>query len=136
MKLLPNPKCPLCGAALPIVEVWRRASTGRGMRLRAHTGIWCPDCGGRLAILQGWAVLVGAISLMFGVACEVTLLIQIEERTWHKLSTVEVLALIAPILVLLLWWQIRVVPRFCRVRIAPNSEALNFPMSLEKSQKR
>jgi hypothetical protein len=80
-------------------------------------------------------VLVGAISLMLGAVCEVTLLIQIEERAWHKLSTVEVLALIAPIVVLLLWWQIRVVPRFCRVRIAPDSEALNFPISLEKSQK-
>ena len=136
MKLLPNPKCPLCGAALPIVEAWRRASTGRGMRLRAHTGIWCPACGGRLAVLQGWAVLVGTISLMVGAACGAMLLIQIEERTWHKVSTVEALALIVPILVLFLWWQSRVVPRFCRFRIAPNSEVLNFPISLGESQKR
>jgi hypothetical protein len=136
MKLLPNPKCPLCGAALPIVEVWRRASTGRGMQLRAHTGIWCPACGGRLAVLQGRAVLVGTIGLIFGAACGATLLIQIEERTWHKLSAVEELALLAPILVLFLWWHSRAVPRFCRFRIAPNSEVLNFPISLEKSQKR
>ena len=107
------------------MEVWRRASTGRVMRLRARTGIWCPACGGRLAVLQKWAVLVGTISLMFGAAYGATLLIQIEERTWHKFS--EALALIAPILILFLWW-----PLFCRFRIAPNSEVLNFPISLGK----
>lgn len=80
-------------------------------------------------------MFVGMIGLIFGAACVATLLIQIEERTWHKLSPVATLALVAPLMVLFVWWQGRVVPRFCRFRFAPNGELLNFPISLSENQK-
>ena len=80
-------------------------------------------------------MFAGMISLMLGAAFVATLLIQIEERTWHKLSPVETLVMAAPLLVLYIWWQSRVVPLFCRFRLASSSEVLNFPISLAESQK-
>lgn len=73
--------------------------------------------------------------MMLGGVLVATMLIQIEERTWHKLSPVVTLVMAAPLAVLYIWWQGRVVPLFCRFRLASSSEVLNFPISLAESQK-
>ena len=106
------------------------------MALRSHTGIWCPGCGSRLAVKQGWAVFVGFVSFLAVALCGAALIMQIEKQTWRLLTTAPKLLVIAPVAALGLWWKIRIVPRFCRVRLAPGSEAPNFPISLAESQKR
>ena len=89
-----------------------------------------------MAVEQGWAVFVGLISFLAMALCGAALVIQVEKQTWRVLTTAQKLLLFAPVAALGLWWKIRIVPRFSRVRLAPASEALNFPISLAESQKR
>lgn len=129
MKLLPRARCPVCEGVLPLTRVWSKGSTARGLFLREKTGVACPGCGIRLVILQSRAVVAGFISFCVLCFMGTFALVELDTLMHRRLHDVEVLLVLGVFAVLAGVWQFRVVPLFCRVRVAGHGEPVNYPLT-------
>jgi hypothetical protein len=75
------------------------------------------------------------VSFVLMIVLAAALMIQLERHTSHVLSDAQKLSVFALFAGLGAWWQISMVPRFCKVRLAAHGEKLNFPVSLVQSRR-
>ena len=128
MSLIPQPCCPRCGSPLPVVKAWwhSKGATTQGLYLAEKTGVICPDCGERLVLLQGRAVMAGILGFISMGATMVGLLWLVAPP---RTASLEIAALAGAPLLLACIWQFRVVPRFCQLRPEVHGERVNYPLS-------
>src|SRR5580704_19491121 len=87
MQFFGPPCCSLCGSPLPLVKVWWKADTARGMYLCTKTGVSCPMCGAKFIILQARAVLVGIIICFGSPVLALSAAFGLERRLSHHLNS-------------------------------------------------
>jgi hypothetical protein len=86
-------------------------------------------------VKQGLAVLMGFGGIFVLGLSGAALAIVLSKQTSNSLNIGLKTLMFVSLGVLGVWWHVRMVPRFCRVRIAPSSETLSFPISLAESQR-
>jgi len=128
MSLLVGPTCPQCGAPAPVVRVWWKADTARGLFLRRVTGVVCLGCHKRLVILQARVVVSGIVIFVFGIALSVYLIIHAQQMLSPKLSDSEVAVAFGILGTLVAVAHFRLSPRFAQLRLATNGETVDYPL--------
>ena len=122
-----EPQCPRCGGAVPLQKVWSQG-IGAWLMLRPKTGVACPSCGEPLVVMQAYAVLVGLISLVALGLLGTAAVVLVEDAIGHKLTDVGRIVVFLLLAGPYVAWQLRVVPRFCRLRPPYQREELYFPL--------
>jgi hypothetical protein len=76
----------------------------------------CPTCGALLAVAQWNAVLFGLLSLLLTAVLYTLAIVLLEHAVHRKLGSTERFVVQVMFLAAYVAWQVRVVPRFCRLR--------------------
>lgn len=124
----PNaPTCLKCGALLPIGEAWERSRRPRALLGFRDIGVRCPRCGATFRVIKGPATAAAVAITVLGAAIGALLTVGAVKLFRSDLNDWPVLLFLAAML-LALWVQIEVAPRFCRVRPIEAGESVLFPL--------
>ena len=107
------------------MKLWSRRSV-LGFGLRSQTGVACPTCGALLVVAQSKAVLIGLVSLLIAAVLYTAAIVLLEQALHRRLGSAERLVVQVTFLAAYVAWQVRVVPRFCRLRQPSEQEKLHL----------
>src|SRR5690349_18472469 len=127
MSGIPGTDCLRCHRKLPLWRVWFLAFTARGLYLMGTTGVICPRCGERMAIVQGPAVIT---SIVIPVAAVVL-------GTWGLVKLSDQIALTEPQRLVWLFTGLAgvvvlhflILFRLLRLRPLVEGEPVHFPLN-------
>ena len=96
----------------------------------------CPTCGARLAVDPIYSEILGIIGGPLSAFAFVILSAEIVEVAHHSFNGIEVALGILTYVLLSVMWQIRIVPKFSRLRVADEKEELSYPLASEMAEMR
>ena len=125
--------CPTCRTVLPIAAAWKLAPKARGLFLLHKTGVACPGCGARFALVTGRTVLASAAILLGagGVlgwnykSLQAQWLAPLPQ--WQQMGAI--LTLLAPFIIFQVW----LAPQLLRVRQLESNEVAEFPLERDRA---
>ena len=129
MPLINSPVCNVCSTPLPVVKLWWKADTARGLFLRHKTGIVCPGCGTKFIVLQTQIVLFALGLLLVGGLLAFCAAAWVSRILGRNLTGGQFWAAAIPILLGVAVIHFRVSPLFAQVRPVDRDETADFPLS-------
>jgi DNA-directed RNA polymerase subunit RPC12/RpoP len=123
MPILSEPRCPICGATVSLLPLWRAAAKDEDGLLEKKTGITCPFCSQKLRVLQGRgnAALMAVMGLMLVV-------IIAAERPYNLFPPNVSFGLILLLIFVMAFVVRRIAPFLATLRVAKEGEDLDYPL--------
>ncbi len=128
MPLPTPPKCPMCGAALPISKAWLRAFSHRGLLPWREFGVRCERCRAALFVIKGRATVVSVGLILLGAVVSAWVMERSAALLRSRLDDSGPVVLFIGVWLVFLWIQMTVAPRFCKVRSVRGGESIFFPL--------